>query len=579
MTSFFALFAGALTLAGGPVTGVSIAPVAERTQVVISIQGDVDYRDFTMEAPNRLVVDLFGARHALPRDNFLGIDRGGVLSVRTSQYAQDVVRIVLELAEPLDYRIETAAGTLRISLENKGGAFDPWSTGSVSPPASVAAERQPEVARPTPLRGPVPQEARRISITFNNTPIQDVLLAFAEFAGRSIVAGANVTGDVTASVVNQPWDQALRSILRTNGFYAQETEDGIIEVHNVQDLPQREAGEPTETRAYRINYTTAQEVQQAVATLLSERGEAAAAAGTNMVVVTDVPRVQEQVQRLVGQLDVRTPSVTIEAKIVFVSRTDLNEFGITYDLKDSAGNQLNLVAPGAVDADGDGVIELPEEQVEVGTNVIALGGNSVAALGNATNRVPSPTLTLLTSLLIGRHTLISFIEALQSVNLSEVQAAPHVTVLDNQTANIRVGEDTPLRVIDASGGGAAGGGLPVASVQIQETGIILQATPHVTEGGNILLDLQAERSAPQLAESDAGFIFTRQLAATRVLVRDGQTVVIGGLTVAEDTEVRAGIPLLMDLPLIGRLFRVTRRQNTQRDLIILVTPHIVRETG
>jgi type IV pilus assembly protein PilQ len=114
-------------------------------------------------------------------------------------------------------------------------------------------------------------------------------------------------------------------------------------------------------------------------------------------------------------------------------------------------------------------------------------------------------------------------------------------------------------------------------VDIQETGIILEATPHVTAGDMVWLDLLAERSAPQLAATDAGVAFTQQKATTRVLVRDGETVVIGGLTVTESAEVRSGIPILMDLPLIGRLFRVTRKSNTQRDLIILVTPHIVRD--
>ena len=584
MTSIFALVSSVLTLAGGPVTGVSIAPVAERTQVVIAIDGDVSYRDFTMEGPNRLVLDLFDASHSLPQDNFLGIHRGGVTSVRTSQFSPDVVRIVLELAEPLSYRIETAPGVLRISLENRAGAFEPWTTGPAAAPVSspVAAAQGPAGAFPMapPPRAALAQEARRISVTFSNTPVQDVLLTFAEFSGRSIVAGTNVTGLVSATIVNQPWDEALQAILRTNGFFGEENDQGIIEVHNVQDLTSRESGEPLQTVAYKINYATAQEVLAAVQTLLSERGEAAAAVGTNTVVATDIPRVQQQIAAMVRQIDRETPQVTIQAKIIFVSRRDLNEFGITYDLKDSAGNQLNVVTPGVSDLDGDGIIELPAEQVEIGTNVVSLGGNSVAALGNANARVVSPTLTLLTSLLIGRHTLLTFIEALQSSSLSDVQAAPLVRVMDNNAAIIRVGEDTPLRVIDAqAAGGAAGTALPVATVQIQETGISLQVTPHVTDGDNILLDLVAERSAPQLAESDVGFIFTTQEASTRVLVADGQTVVIGGLTVTEMNEVRSGIPLLMDLPVIGRLFRVTRREENERDLIILVTPHIVRNAA
>ncbi|MCJ7628139.1 MAG: type II and III secretion system protein, partial [Longimicrobiales bacterium] len=191
------------------------------------------------------------------------------------------------------------------------------------------------------------------------------------------------------------------------------------------------------------------------------------------------------------------------------------------------------------------------------------------------SRIPSASLNVLTSLVVGRHTLISFIEALESMNLTQVEAVPSLTVMDNQTARMGVGEETPIRVSDAQAG-ATQGTIPTAQVTTRETGIILEATPHVTESGKILLQLHAERSAAVLAESDAGYIFQQQYATSRVMVEDGETVVIAGLTVTETTEVRSGIPLLMDLPLIGRLFRVTREATIQRDLMILVTPTLVR---
>lgn len=252
--------------------------------------------------------------------------------------------------------------------------------------------------------------------------------------------------------------------------------------------------------------------------------------------------------------------------IYFVNRTDLEEFGVTYELKDSRGNQFNALSSGFSDTDGDGVLD----PIAQGETVVALGGNSVAALGNATARVAGPMLQLLTSLVVGRHQLIGFIDALASVNLSDIEATPQVTVLDNQQARIHVGELTPIRTIDA------GAGFPTAQVEQQQTGVILPTTPHVTADGHILLELEAERSAAELAPSDAGFIFRTQNARTRVLVQDGETVVIAGLTQSERTEARSGIPLLQDLPLIGRLFRVVREQTIQQDLIILVTPHIVR---
>jgi type II secretory pathway component GspD/PulD (secretin) len=275
-------------------------------------------------------------------------------------------------------------------------------------------------------------------------------------------------------------------------------------------------------------------------------------------------------------MDIETPQVSIQAKLIFVNRTDLNELGVTYELKDSRGNQFNALTSGLIDADGDGFAETTVAQ---GESVVALGGNSIAALGNATARVAGPTLQLLTSLVVGRHQLIGFIDALASVNLSDIEATPQITVLDNQQAVIHVGELTPIRTIDAGAGGTGGAAFPTAQVAQQETGVILTATPHVTADGHILLELEAERSAAEVAPSDAGFIFRTQRAQTRVLAQDGETVVIAGLTQSEMTEARSGIPLLQDLPLIGRLFRVVRQQQIQQDLIILVTPHIVRSAS
>jgi len=572
MTSILSLLVGVLLGFGGPVTGLSVQPALDRTEVVISMEGRAEYREFTMEGPSRLVVDLIGAQHALPRDNFLDINRGGVRSIRTSQYSEEIVRVVVELDAVVGYQILQGDQNISVVLENPGGSFLPWSTGaeSTAPVRQASASALPA---PPPQ---APQEADRIWVTFSNAPIAEVLFHFADFSGRSLVAGTAVDAMVSAEVKDQPWDVALEAILSAHGLVARELDSGIIQVENLENLRQREFNEPVATRAFTVNYATALELQEAVTAFLTQdRGRISVNPSTNTLIVTDVQRVLESVESLIEELDKETAQVSISAKIMFINRTDLQEFGVTYDLKDSQGNQLNMLTPGAFDANGDGIISLPEEQVDVGTDVVSLGGSSLAALGNATSRVPSPSLTVLTSLVIGRHTLINFIEALESVNLTQVEAVPSLTVMDNQTARMGVGEETPIRVIDAQAG-ATQGSIPTAQVETRETGIILEATPHVTASGKILLQLHAERSAAVLAESDAGYIFQQQYADSRVLVEDGETVVIAGLTVTQTTEVRSGIPLLMDIPLIGNLFRVTRESTVQRDLMILVTPNLVR---
>ena len=423
---------------------------------------------------------------------------------------------------------------------------------------------------------------RPITVSFIDAPIRDVLFAFADFAGRSIVAGTNVDAFVSAEIRDQPWDVALRAVLDAYGLVAHEQEDGIIRVDDVYSLFERESVQPLVTRPFRVSYVDAAELTEMVAALLSERGRVSSGTGTNTLVVTDIPRVQEAVEELVSVLDVRTPQVDILAKIIFVNRSGLEGFGVTYDLKDTGGNQLNLLTSGVADLNGDGTITLPDEQVPRGTDVVSLGGNSIAALGNATNRVVNPTLALLTSLVLGRSTLVAFIDALESVQLTDVEAQPSVRVMDNRTARIVVGEETPVRVIDAGAqlqGGQGEGSrstLPIATVDYKETGVILEVTPRITDTDEVLLELSAERSSADLAPSDVGVIFRRQKAESHVLVRDGETVVIGGLTVTEKVEVRSGIPLLMHLPLIGRLFQTRRESSVRRDLLIMVTPTIVR---
>ena len=576
-------------LQGSKIMASEPIPSAWRTEIVVSVDGFVDARDFTMDGPTRIVVDLVGASFPFAPELLAGAGRGGVVSVRATQYSEDIVRLVLETEGPRAYVLSSGDGYVRVSMENPDGDFDPWalSPGALTPPRLSSAEQvsDPDAVEFTPVSDMASVSILRqdfadpITFNFSGMDIREVLSTFADFAGRSIVPSAQVEGTVYVDIRDQPWDIALQAILEQHNLAACEVESGIIMVNTLGELADREVVEPVQVRSFRLNFVDAFDLEASIATLLSDRGQVSVSASANSLVVTDVPRVVDSVEQLLQGLDLRRPQITISSRIIFIDRTDLEEFGVVYDLKDSRGNQLNQLTPGAIDRDNDGLIS-EEEEVDIGTNVVSLGGNSIAALGNANSRVVNPSIQFLTSLILGRHTLIGFVEALESVNLSDVQAAPQVTTLDNETASILVGERTPIRVIDASGGGAAGqaggGGFPQATVQIEETGIILEVTPHLTAGNLIRMQIRAERSGLQLLDSDLGVNFNVQEAETSMLVEDGETAVIGGLTVTETTETTAGIPLLQSLPLLGRFFQVTREDTSQRDLMILVTPQIQR---
>jgi len=273
-------------------------------------------------------------------------------------------------------------------------------------------------------------------------------------------------------------------------------------------------------------------------------------------------------------MDIKPAQVSISAKIVFVDRTALEDLGFVYDLKDSRGNQLNSLEPGFLDSNNNGIFEADER---TDNNVILLGGNSVAALANANFRVANPALQILSSLVMGRHSLFMFLDALQTVSVSDVVATPVITTMDNRLARIQVGERTPIRTIDAGAGAVGGpGSAPTASVRTEETGIILEVTPRIV-GNQVTLEIHAERSNIALAPGDIGATFNTQEADTQILVENGETAVIGGLTLIEKLKIRSGIPFLMDLPVLGALFRQETERENKRDLLIMVTPHIIRD--
>jgi type IV pilus assembly protein PilQ len=490
-----------------------------------------------------------------------------------------VVRVVVDLERAAEYRVEQVAEGVRISLSAGAPEFQAWRSGG-APSAPLARAAAPQQERPVQQERPIRQQraqqqsqARRISVTFENTDMRDVLASFAEVTGRSIVPGAEV-GAIRVDYVafdNQPWDEALRALLQAYGLAAEEQGSGIIRVDRIENLANRERNEPLVTRTFRINYVPVAEMRTTLEPLSTERGSVTVNQTTNTLIATDIESVINEFGRLVEQLDVRTPQVTIQAKIVFVNRSDAEELGVTYDLKDSRGNSLNQLTTVTDPATGE----------QTNDNLVSLGGSSIAALGNANQRVTSPALQVLTSLVLGRYTLVSFLEALQTAELSDVQAAPVVTTSSNREASIWVGERTPIRVVDAgsTGGGEGGGTGARATAQLVETGIRLIVTPQVTSDRRVLLDLHAERSSAVATATEIGVQFNQQQGDTRVMVRDGETAVIGGLTVTEVNRNRTGIPFLMDLPIIGALFRRTSDTEEKRDLLIMVTPHIVEETA
>ncbi|HEY7685050.1 MAG TPA: AMIN domain-containing protein [Gemmatimonadales bacterium] len=595
----------------GEVRAVSVAPAAGKVEIVIDLRGAVDVQDFTLRSPARLVVDLLGARLGAPLTLYDGQNRGGVKNVRYGQFRPTVVRVVIDLDALKDYEIQKVDGQIRIQIGTERTAFGAWSSAnpaSAPEPVAEAPAAAPRVTGdPMAARVSTPtvagvhsiddyiamhgaearqSQAPRITVQWDDADIQDVVAGFAAFSGRTIVVSKGITGKITAEVKNQPWDLAFNAVLESQGLTAQLLPGGIINVVDKKDLARADSTVPVETRIVRVNYAQASSLLPAIASIVTKtRGSVVADTTNNALVITDVQTRIQDIADFVRALDIRTPQVAIQAKIILVDRTDINELGVQYDLGSATQFFNKLVqrpdpsTAVAVDTDLDGVPDalVPAETFDPTVTIVDLGGNSLSATGNADQQVVNPALNLIFSTALGNFTLTSFLQALQRVELADVQSEPSVTVLDNRPAEVLVGDRVPIRIVDVASttAGAAGSNVPRATVRFEQTGINLRVTPHVTANRQVLMQVHAERSNVRPASVDIGFTFQTQQVESQVLVNDGETIVLGGLTETSLTVTKSGIPFLVDLPIVGRLFGFTSQTEQRRDLIILITPHIV----
>ncbi len=593
----------------GEVKAVSVLPASGKVEVVIDLHGAVEVQDFTLSNPARLVIDLQGAKLAAPATLYDGRNRGGVRNIRYAQFRPGVVRVVIDLDVLKDYQIQRGDDQVRVQIGSDRTAFDAWSSQALAsmPEAAPAPAVAPAVAGgfqaarvSTPGGGSQPvsidqylaahaseaaqSQAPRITVQWDNADIADVAAGFAAFSGRTIIVGKNVAGKVTAEVKNQPWDLAFAAVLESQGLAPVVLEGGIINVVNKTDLARADSTVPVETRLVRVNYAKATSLVPAVQSIVSKgRGAVVADSVSNALVITEVSSRINQVEQFVRGLDIRTPQVSIQAKIIFVDRTDVEELGIKYDLGSSTQFFNQLVArpdprtAKAVSTTPGGVPNafVPQENFKSSDVIVDLGGNSLSALGNASQEVVNPALKLIFSTAIGNFDLTSFLQALQRVELADIQAEPTITTLDNRPAQILVGDRVPIRIIDVSAPTTGGANVPRATVSFEQTGINLKVTPHVTANRQILMEVHAERSSVKPASVDIGFTFQTQQADNQILVNDGETAVIGGLTVTEVTVTKSGIPFLVDLPILGKLFGFSSQTENRRDLLILITPHII----
>ena len=609
----------------GSVTALSVVPGSGHADVVIAVEGpSIEIIDFTLENPRRIVVDLKGTTLGIPARLYDKVTRGGITNVRMAQWKPEIVRLVLDLDGPREYSVVRGEHDVRVSV-NGPDDFAAWRIGGAraavvsdmsvmtsaaaasvtaapaAPPAPVpAVQMDPPARSEPPARAAAPKASEpqqsqepRISVDFQDTEIRDVIMSFSVFSGRTIVVGKGVAGLVTASIKDQPWDVALRSILQSQGLNAIEDATGIITVDSYLNIADRAKVEPLFTHVISVNYAKAETMATTVKSLLgagcgggggapagggaaapaaagattcSARGSASFDEKTNTVIVTETPSRLADIESYIHDLDIRTPQVSIKAKIISVDRTGTEQLGLSYDLG-SANTFSNQLVTRFIDAAG--------TQPVAGNYRVNLSGDGFAGVANATRQYQSTSaLSLIYNMTLGGFNLTSFLDALSEQQLTDVQAEPSVTTVDNKEATLFAGTNIAYLLTPPIIPGQIQAVAP--QIQKQDIGITLRVTPHVTANRQVLMDVYAEQQVLQDV-TVAGPTVAKRNSTNQVLVADGETAVISGLTQTQIVRNRKGIPFLMNLPGIGKLFSQSDSQERKQDLLILVTPHIVDE--
>lgn len=441
----------------------------------------------------------------------------------------------------------------------------------------------------------------KLSLNFQDIEVRSVLQLIADFTGLNLVASDTVDGRITLRLQNVPWDQALELILKTKGLDKRQVGNVLLvapadeiaarEQLELESQKKIEALAPLRTQYININYANASELKELISNaggkgeaLVSARGSVVVDQRTNTLIVQDTSAKLQEIRDLIEQLDIPVQQVLIEARVVIATNDISDEFGVrwgglgfdaesmlqdkrTYGVSGRLQSIRNLhqtnvdatIAGGNTPLDPDDVDFGPDdfefEEIENGDDLIVdLGVDSADASRFAVG---------FTSLASGLIELE--LSALEAEGHGELVATPKVLTADQQPAVIASGQQVPFEVATSSG---------ATSIDFVEAELRLEVTPHITPDGNIIMTLKVNNDS---FSSDGSAAIDTNRVETSVLVNDGETVVLGGIFQQEKINAVTKTPFLGDLPWIGNLFKKTVKRDTKQELLIFITPRLMRE--
>jgi len=586
------------------ISSVQASAGKDGVKVVIIADGVMQPNAF-MVGGNKLVVDIPGVRSSA-KPSVIPVRKGGLSRVRVGQHAapDQKVRVVLDLTKTLEYTITPEGNTLVIAMgaasAKKPDEKLPQERAATQEPVKAAAIEK-EVLAPQEAAAAVPPPARKeeretgktalgapeasmlsagkysgrkISLDLQDADLINVMRLFAEVANLNIILSPEVKGKVTVRMVNVPWDQAMDMILRMNGLgYA--LEDNILRIASVgaltkeaeDDMRSKEAKKKAEdliTRIIPVNYATAAGIEGTIKKGLSPRGETVTDVRTNTLIIKDIPRNVDEVVSLIKLLDKPIPQIMIEARIVEASLNFSRSLGVQWGGKQIAdaahGNPIGASFPNSMAVTGGptmGATPSGSGNYFVNMPAAAGAGTGGGALGFTFGSISKS------------FNLDLVLSALESTGEGKVISTPRVSALDNKEARIEQGVSIPFSTTSAGG----------TQIQFIDAKLSLVVTPHATPDNKIFMKIQATKNAPDtgLLGASGQPSIRKNEATTEILLADGETAVIGGILIVNRAEAMTKVPFFGDLPLIGWLFRSKTTTEAKSELLIFITPRVIRQ--
>ncbi|HWP94275.1 MAG TPA: type IV pilus secretin PilQ [Gammaproteobacteria bacterium] len=420
----------------------------------------------------------------------------------------------------------------------------------------------------------------RLTLNFQDIETRAVLQIIADFTGMNIVVSDSVRGNVTLRLQNVPWDQALDIILRTKGL-AMRQNGNVMLVAPAAEIAERERLElesqqqirqlePLRAEFIQINYAKAAEIAKLIGkgggetSMLSERGALSVDERTNTLLVQDTESRLTDIRRLIRKLDVPVSQVLIESRIVIANDDFTRELGTRFGVNAFELNQNELISTSG--------------SINGTTNINNgfLGGTGINLPGddrlNVNLPVANPAGRIAFAVLGSDYLVDLELSALQAEGRGKVVSSPRVITANQREALIEQGVEIPYQESSSSG---------ATTTQFKKAVLSLKVTPQITPDDRIIMDLEIKKDSvgQQVPSATGGFvpsIDTREVT-TQVLVDNGNTVVLGGIYETEQLHTVSKVPLLGDIPLLGALFRTTRNTADKAELLVFVTPKIVKE--